>query len=161
MLEVAYNYGVPHYARGNECGFLKIRNRVAYSNLEEAGLGHEVAFNVREARSPDGHLFQVLNEDPGDAGSLSSLCLAVTDLERSLGGCAPRRLNMRAGSRAARTLPRRACASHLLGVACLQPSGLTCWACWRLTRATALWCYPAVGGRALAGGQGGGTASSC
>lgn len=38
---------------------------------------------MREARSPDGHTFRVLNEEPTDAGTLASLCLNVASLERA------------------------------------------------------------------------------
>ncbi|EFN57800.1 hypothetical protein CHLNCDRAFT_20875 [Chlorella variabilis] len=84
VLELAYNYGVSFYKHGNDFGFLKVRNRVAYASLEEQGLGQEVEFNVREVASPDGHTFRVLNEDPTDVGCLSSLCLAVTDIDKSI-----------------------------------------------------------------------------
>lgn len=84
VLELTYNYDVKGYRLGNDHVFFKIRNRVAYNNLEEQGLGSEIAFNVREVRSPDGHVFRVLNEDPTDSGYLASVCLAATDLERSV-----------------------------------------------------------------------------
>lgn len=85
VLELTYNYGIAAYRLGNDFGYLKIRNRVAFATLEEQGLGQEVEFNVREVRSPDGHTFRVVNEDPSeDVGSLCSLCLHVTDLGRSL-----------------------------------------------------------------------------
>jgi hypothetical protein len=35
VLELTYNYGVPFYRRGNELGYLKVRNRVAFKTLEE------------------------------------------------------------------------------------------------------------------------------
>ncbi|PSC76476.1 Glyoxalase domain-containing 4 [Micractinium conductrix] len=85
VLELTYNYGVAAYKLGNDFGYLKIRNRVAYANLEERSLGTEVEFNVRDVRSPDGHTFRVLNEDPReDVGYVTSLCLHVTDLDCSL-----------------------------------------------------------------------------
>ncbi|KAL4419410.1 hypothetical protein ABPG77_003384 [Micractinium sp. CCAP 211/92] len=85
VLELTYNYGIAAYRLGNDFGFLKIRNRVAFRTLEEQSLGHEVEFNVREVRSPDGHIFRVVNDDPKeDVGSLCSLCLHVTDIARSL-----------------------------------------------------------------------------
>lgn len=85
VLELTYNYSVASYRLGNDFGYCKVRNRVAFSMLEEQGLGHEVAFNVREVNSPDGHTFRVLNEDPDEqVGSLASLCLHVTDIDRSL-----------------------------------------------------------------------------
>lgn len=85
VLELTYNYGVAAYRLGNDFGYLKVRNRVAFRALEEQNLGQEVDFNVREVRSPDGHTFRVVNEDPNeDVGSLCSLCLHVTDIGRSL-----------------------------------------------------------------------------
>lgn len=35
MLELTYNYDVKGYRLGNDHVFFKIRNRVAYNNLEE------------------------------------------------------------------------------------------------------------------------------
>ncbi|KAL4425502.1 hypothetical protein ABPG75_009518 [Micractinium tetrahymenae] len=85
VLQLTYNYGVAAYRLGNDFGYLKVRNRVAYKALEEQSLGQEVEFNVREVRSPDGHIFRVLNEDPNEeVGSLCSLCLHVADINRSL-----------------------------------------------------------------------------
>lgn len=50
-------------------GYLKIRNRVAYANLEERSLGTEVEFNVRDVRSPDGHTFRSVGLGRGGSGA--------------------------------------------------------------------------------------------
>jgi hypothetical protein len=86
VLAVIFDYSAPNHRPGNSLGYLKIRSRTAFQNLVEAGAGRQLEFGVLEARSPDGHLFRVLNDDAmPDVGPLASLCLSVSSLQRSLG----------------------------------------------------------------------------
>jgi hypothetical protein len=112
---------------------------------------------------------RVLNEDPTDVGCLASLCLHVSDIDKATG-------KQGAGSRGKvrgrplRQLPHllrmlqlchhqsllaAQCRHHLMCcrpaalLIVLQPSGLTRWACWRLTGETILRYCHAVSVRAV------------
>lgn len=52
MLELTYNYGVPFYRRGNELGYLKVRNRVAFKNLEKQVGGCGQGWGVKRRGMP-------------------------------------------------------------------------------------------------------------
>ena len=87
VLGVLYNYGDSQYTHSNDLGYLKIKSRAAYAALTERRLGgQEVDLRTIELRSPgEGYTFRVVGEDPDPAvGELASLCLNVTELERSL-----------------------------------------------------------------------------
>ncbi|GAB4816839.1 hypothetical protein N2152v2_003885 [Parachlorella kessleri] len=83
VLELAYNYGVKHYQYGNGLGYIKILSKAAFKTAQESGVGRELDLNILEVKDPDGHTFRVINEEPSDAGPVSSLCLRVTSLEKA------------------------------------------------------------------------------
>ena len=82
VLELTYTYGIKSY----DLGYIKIKSRSAYNTLADQGLGRQIEMRTIEVKSSgEGYRFRVVGEDPApDVGPISSVCLHVTDIKKSL-----------------------------------------------------------------------------
>jgi catechol 2,3-dioxygenase-like lactoylglutathione lyase family enzyme len=83
VVELTYNYGIKSYRKGNDYQFITIHSRHAFSNALQYGYdkGSDGCIKVQ---APGGYDFLLYNTDTGTSDPVQSICLSVTNLDRSI-----------------------------------------------------------------------------
>ena len=85
VIELAYNYGIRSYERGNDYNFIKILSNQAISNIKERNYPFKQldANNIYEVVDPDGYMFLIGPSEKENTNRVIGLSLFISDIKKS------------------------------------------------------------------------------
>ncbi|XP_003386086.1 PREDICTED: glyoxalase domain-containing protein 4-like [Amphimedon queenslandica] len=84
VAELTYNYGIKSYKKGNDFKCISIHSRNAFSKLQQSGMKYsKESDDSLKVDGPGGYTFILYDKNSSTRDPVQSVCLSVTDLERS------------------------------------------------------------------------------